>query len=191
MNVRETRLASLIAHVMILVSMFFLIPYPLQLIPTSVLHGLFLYMALTSLSGNEMFERLLLLITEQVRNQKMFPIYSCHFSKPTHRLITSARSRNEKFTCSPPANFFNWSSCAPSASLRTLSSKWSSRSSVSSSSLSGNHPKLTYLKFLLSRHTLIPRLIDYKYLDALDGRHWCFRRLPVPTLPPPVFQFNK
>lgn len=74
MNVRETRLASLIAHVMILVSMFFLIPYPLQLIPTSVLHGLFLYMALTSLSGNEMFERLLLLITEQV-------IYSIKFHK--------------------------------------------------------------------------------------------------------------
>uniref|UniRef100_A0A1I7XHB8 HCO3_cotransp domain-containing protein n=1 Tax=Heterorhabditis bacteriophora TaxID=37862 RepID=A0A1I7XHB8_HETBA len=65
MNVRETRLATLIAHVMILISTFYLIPYPLQLIPTSVLHGLFLYMALTSLSGNEMFERLLLLITEQ------------------------------------------------------------------------------------------------------------------------------
>lgn len=66
MNVRETRLATLIAHIMILISTFYLIPYPLQLIPTSVLHGLFLYMALTSLSGNEMFERLLLLITEQV-----------------------------------------------------------------------------------------------------------------------------
>ncbi|KAK6015502.1 hypothetical protein OSTOST_19073, partial [Ostertagia ostertagi] len=65
MNVRETRLATLIAHVMILFSTYYLIPYPLQLIPTSVLHGLFLYMALTSLSGNEMFERLLLLITEQ------------------------------------------------------------------------------------------------------------------------------
>ncbi|EJW74227.1 hypothetical protein WUBG_14868 [Wuchereria bancrofti] len=25
--------------------------------------------------------------------------------------------------------------------------------------------------FLPIRHTLIPRLIDYKYLDALDGRH--------------------
>lgn len=66
MNVRETRLASLIAHTLILISSVTLLPTPLQLIPTSVLHGLFLYMALTSLSGNEMFERLLLLITEQV-----------------------------------------------------------------------------------------------------------------------------
>jgi len=65
MNVRETRLATLIAHILILASTFFLLPY-LQLIPTSVLHGLFLYMAFTSLSGNEMVERLLLLITEQV-----------------------------------------------------------------------------------------------------------------------------
>ena len=40
MNVRETRLASLIAHVLILLSTFYLLPYPLQLIPTSVLHGL-------------------------------------------------------------------------------------------------------------------------------------------------------
>ncbi|EJW73860.1 hypothetical protein WUBG_15233 [Wuchereria bancrofti] len=66
MNVRETRLATLIAHLLILISTFTLLPYPLQWIPTSVLHGLFLYMALTSLAGNEMFERLLLLITEQV-----------------------------------------------------------------------------------------------------------------------------
>ncbi|VDK40486.1 unnamed protein product [Anisakis simplex] len=66
MNVRETRLATLIAHTLILISTYTLLPYPLRWIPTSVLHGLFLYMALTSLAGNEMFERLLLLITEQV-----------------------------------------------------------------------------------------------------------------------------
>uniref|UniRef100_A0A9J2PHI6 Bicarbonate transporter-like transmembrane domain-containing protein n=1 Tax=Ascaris lumbricoides TaxID=6252 RepID=A0A9J2PHI6_ASCLU len=65
MNVRETRLATLIAHILILISTYTLLPYPLRWIPTSVLHGLFLYMALTSLAGNEMFERLLLLITEQ------------------------------------------------------------------------------------------------------------------------------
>lgn len=65
MNVRETRLASLIAHILILASTFTLLPYPLRWIPTSVLHGLFLYMAFTSLAGNEMVERLLLLITEQ------------------------------------------------------------------------------------------------------------------------------
>jgi len=66
-NVRETRLASLIAHLLILASVFGLLPEPLKKIPTSVLHGLFLYMAATSVAGNEMFERMLLLITEQVR----------------------------------------------------------------------------------------------------------------------------
>lgn len=71
MNVRETRLATLIAHILILISCYTLLPYPLRWIPTSVLHGLFLYMALTSLAGNEMVERMLLLITEQVGESKL------------------------------------------------------------------------------------------------------------------------
>lgn len=65
-NVRETRLAALISHVLILLSAFFLIPNPLQLIPTSVLYGLFLYVAVTSLAGNSLFGRVLLLFTEEV-----------------------------------------------------------------------------------------------------------------------------
>jgi len=77
MNVRETRLATLIAHMLILASTFFLLPFPLQWIPTSVLHGLFLYMAFTSLTGNEMVERLLLLITEQVEENINSFIYNC------------------------------------------------------------------------------------------------------------------
>lgn len=56
----------MIAHFLLLLSSFTIVPFPLNYIPTSVLHGLFLYMAATSLTGNEMFERMLLLITEQV-----------------------------------------------------------------------------------------------------------------------------
>ncbi|XP_052792339.1 solute carrier family 4 member 11-like [Mya arenaria] len=37
----------------------------LAYIPTPVLYGLFLYIAVTALDGNQMFERVLLLITEQ------------------------------------------------------------------------------------------------------------------------------
>lgn len=74
-NVRETRLASLIAHILLLISVFVLLPWPLIEIPTSVLHGLFLYMAVTSLAGNEMFERMLLLITEQVGRNMLFIFY--------------------------------------------------------------------------------------------------------------------
>lgn len=61
---RETRLTSLFAHVLMGLSLL-LIPKPLGQIPTSVLDGLFLYMAVSSLEGNQLFERLLLLCTEQ------------------------------------------------------------------------------------------------------------------------------
>lgn len=64
-RVRETRLCALIAHIMIGLSLLML-PSPLQLIPTPVLYGLFLYVGYTSLDGNQLFERVVLLITEQV-----------------------------------------------------------------------------------------------------------------------------
>ncbi|PAV87728.1 hypothetical protein WR25_03764 [Diploscapter pachys] len=142
MNVRETRLASLIAHVLILLSTFYLLPYPLQLIPTSVLHGLFLYMALTSLSGNEMFERLLLLITEQ----SAYP--------PTHYIRKVPQRKVHLFTGCQLLQLiilcgFGFS---PYPFIEMI------------------FPVVCFL-FLPIRHTLIPRIIDYKYLDALDGRH--------------------
>lgn len=63
-RVRETRLTSIISHIMIGFSMFML-PFPLAYIPTAVLDGLFLYMAVTALNGNQMFERITLLFMEQ------------------------------------------------------------------------------------------------------------------------------
>ncbi|WKX97955.1 hypothetical protein Q1695_013564 [Nippostrongylus brasiliensis] len=142
MNVRETRLATLIAHVMILISMHYLIPYPLQLIPTSVLHGLFLYMALTSLSGNEMFERLLLLITEQ----QAYP--------PTHYIRKVPQRKVHLFTACQLLQLIIL--CAFGFSPYPF--------------IEMVFPIVCFF-FLPIRHTLIPRLIDYKYLDALDGRH--------------------
>lgn len=65
-HVRETRITPLISHIFIGLSLLML-PTPLQLIPPAVLSGLFLYLAVTALGGNQMFERVLLLITEQVR----------------------------------------------------------------------------------------------------------------------------
>lgn len=66
MKVRETRLSGLISNLLIALSLLML-PTPLTLIPTMVLDGLFLFMAITALDGNQMFERALLLITEQVK----------------------------------------------------------------------------------------------------------------------------
>lgn len=64
-KVRETRLTGIVSHILIGLSVF-LIPYPMAYIPTAVLNGLFLYMAITSLNGNQMFERITLLFMEQV-----------------------------------------------------------------------------------------------------------------------------
>lgn len=77
-KVRETRLTGIMSHIFIGLSLF-LLPYPLAYIPTAVLDGLFLYMAVTALNGNQMFERITLLFMEQVI-YKMFLFFLC-FSK--------------------------------------------------------------------------------------------------------------
>lgn len=66
MNVRETRLTTLGASILVGFSLLML-PFPLQWIPKPVLYGLFLYIALTSIDANQLFERLVLLLKDQVR----------------------------------------------------------------------------------------------------------------------------
>ncbi|NXG27472.1 S4A11 protein, partial [Dromaius novaehollandiae] len=63
-SVKETRLTSLVANFLVGLS-FLLLPFPLQWIPKPVLYGLFLYIALTSIDGNQLFERVALLLKEQ------------------------------------------------------------------------------------------------------------------------------
>ncbi|NXB85590.1 S4A11 protein, partial [Vidua chalybeata] len=63
-SVKETRLTSLIANFLVGLSLL-LLPFPLQWIPKPVLFGLFLYIALTSIDGNQLFERVALLLKEQ------------------------------------------------------------------------------------------------------------------------------
>ncbi|XP_052776560.1 solute carrier family 4 member 11-like isoform X2 [Mya arenaria] len=63
-RVRETRLTGIVSHVMIGLSML-LLPRPLSYIPAPVLDGLFLYVALTALFGNQLFDRICLFFTEQ------------------------------------------------------------------------------------------------------------------------------
>ena len=52
------------SHVLIGLSLLFI--DQLQLIPRPVLDGLFLYLAVTALHCNQLFERIMLLVTEQV-----------------------------------------------------------------------------------------------------------------------------
>uniref|UniRef100_A0A670YT51 Solute carrier family 4 member 11 n=1 Tax=Pseudonaja textilis TaxID=8673 RepID=A0A670YT51_PSETE len=63
-SVKETRLTTLVANSLVGLSLL-LLPFPLQLIPKPVLYGLFLYIALTSIDGNQLFERVALLLKEQ------------------------------------------------------------------------------------------------------------------------------
>ncbi len=63
-KVRETRLTVLLSHIFIGMSLF--MRDILKQIPMPVLDGLFLYLALTSLDGNQFFERVTLFFTEQV-----------------------------------------------------------------------------------------------------------------------------
>lgn len=65
--VRENRLSALVIHVLIAGSLFLLDYF--AYIPMPVLFGLFLYMGLASLGGNQFFERLTLWITDP----KLYP----------------------------------------------------------------------------------------------------------------------
>ncbi|XP_063675729.1 solute carrier family 4 member 11-like isoform X2 [Bolinopsis microptera] len=62
--VRETRLTTLVAHIFIGASVL-MIPYPLNLIPIPVLYGLFVFLAVTSLGELQIWERFVLIFTEQ------------------------------------------------------------------------------------------------------------------------------
>ncbi|XP_070540648.1 solute carrier family 4 member 11-like [Ptychodera flava] len=62
--VHETRLTTIIAHALMGVSILML-PLPMQYIPKAVLDGIYIFVSLRSLIGNQFFERLLLIITEQ------------------------------------------------------------------------------------------------------------------------------
>ena len=61
---KETRLTSLGASILVGFSLL-LLPFPLQWIPKPVLYGLFLYLALTSIDGNQLFQRMVLLLKDQ------------------------------------------------------------------------------------------------------------------------------
>ncbi|KAL8612683.1 hypothetical protein ACOMHN_025334 [Nucella lapillus] len=138
-HVRETRLTGVVSHVMIGLSMF-LLPQPLSYIPRAVLNGLFLYVAITALDGNQFFERVLLLITEQAA----YP--------PNHYIRRVPQRKIHTFTFIQLLQLlvlcvFGFS---PIPYMKMI------------------FPLL--LMFLMPiRHKLVPRVIDQKFLRALDG----------------------
>ncbi|XP_064477562.1 solute carrier family 4 member 11-like isoform X2 [Ornithodoros turicata] len=140
-RVRETRLTGVISHLLIGFSVF-LLPYPLAYIPTAVLDGLFLYMAITSLNGNQMFERITLLFMEQAA----YP--------PNHYIRRCPQRKIHVFTICQVVQllvmcFFGF---APWPYVKMV------------------FPVIIFLLLPL-RHKVVTLFIDQKYLEALDGEH--------------------
>lgn len=138
-RVRETRLTGIISHIMIGLSML-LLPYPLSYIPAPVLDGLFLYVAFTALYGNQMFDRILLFFTEQ----SAYP--------PNHYIRRVPQRKVHVFTVIQLLQLlvlcvFGFS---PIPYMKMV------------------FPVL--IMFLMPiRHKLVPKVIEPKYLKALDG----------------------
>ncbi|XP_073505449.1 solute carrier family 4 member 11 isoform X6 [Phyllobates terribilis] len=139
--VKETRLTSLVANLLVGLSIF-LLPLPLQWIPQPVLYGLFLYIALTSIDGSQLFERVALLLKEQTA----YP--------PTHYIRRVPQRKIHYFT-----------------GLQVLQLLILCGFGMS---------PLTYMKMIFPlimigmipiRYNLLPKIIESKYLDAMDAEH--------------------
>uniref|UniRef100_A0A3Q3VS18 Bicarbonate transporter-like transmembrane domain-containing protein n=1 Tax=Mola mola TaxID=94237 RepID=A0A3Q3VS18_MOLML len=140
-SVKETRLTALTANILIGLSAFML-PIPLQWIPKPVLYGLFLYIAATSLDGNQMVDRMCLLFKEQTA----YP--------PTH-YVRRVPQRN--------VHYFTGVQMVQLVILCAF----------------GMYP-LPYMKMVFPllmillvpvRTSLLPKIIDAKYLDIMDAQH--------------------
>ncbi|XP_071952176.1 solute carrier family 4 member 11-like [Antedon mediterranea] len=140
-RVRETRVTSLFSHILIGLSLF-MIPDPLQYIPKPVLYGLFLYVAYTALDGNQLFERMKLLITEQAA----YP--------PNHYVRRVPQRKMHTFTFFQLIQLIILCSFgfAPYPYLKMVF-------------------PILILILLPIRHKLLPKIIEPKFIAALDRSH--------------------
>merc|ERR1719186_2210603 len=137
-HVRETRLTNIFSNVAIGFSMLFL-PYILPFVPKAVLDGLFLYMAVTLLYGNQMFERVTLFLTEQAA----YP--------PNHYVKRVPQRKMHIFTCCQIVQL---------AILCVFGfTPWPYSKMIF---------PIVILMFLPVRRLLLPKIIENKYLEAMD-----------------------
>ncbi|ERE69795.1 sodium bicarbonate transporter-like protein 11 [Cricetulus griseus] len=140
-NVKETRLTALGASVLVGLSLL-LLPCPLQWIPKPVLYGLFLYIALTSLDGNQLFSRVALLLKEQTS----YP--------PTHYIRRVPQRKIHYFT-----------------GLQILQLLLLCAFGMSSLPYMKMVFPLIMIAMIPIRYNLLPRIIEAKYLDVMDAEH--------------------
>jgi len=136
--VRETRLTNIFSNILIGITMLFL-QYILPYIPKAVLDGLFLYMAVTALYGNQMFERVTLLVTEQAA----YP--------PNHYIKRVPQRKMHTFTACQLVNLlvlcvFGFT---PWPYIKMIF-------------------PVVLACFLPIRHKVLPLLVERKYLEAID-----------------------
>ncbi|XP_045384932.1 solute carrier family 4 member 11 isoform X3 [Lemur catta] len=140
-NVKETRLTSLGASILVGLSLL-LLPTPLQWIPKPVLYGLFLYIALTSLDDNQLFQRVALLLKEQTS----YP--------PTHYVRRVPQRKIHYFT-----------------GLQVLQLLLLCAFGMSSLPYMKMIFPLIMIAMIPIRYLLLPRIIEAKYLDVMDAEH--------------------
>ncbi|RXM33418.1 Sodium bicarbonate transporter-like protein 11 [Acipenser ruthenus] len=140
-SVKETRLTSLAANILLGVSVF-LLPVPLQWIPKPVLYGLFLYIALTSIDGNQLCDRMALLLKEQTS----YP--------PTHYIRKVPQRKIHYFTGLQMLQLLVL--CAfgmyPLPYMKMIF-------------------PLIMITLIPVRNYLLPKIIEAKYLDTMDAQH--------------------
>lgn len=138
-KVRETRLATLIAHILILLTIIF-IPKIFSLIPVAVLNGLFLYCAVASLRGNSFYERIILFFTDPTKFPSIHYIRKC----PTKQMHTFTFIQLIQLTVLVFIGYAPW------AYLRMTF-------------------PLFIAALIPIRHILIPKLVGDKFATALDS----------------------
>ncbi|XP_043825569.1 sodium bicarbonate transporter-like protein 11 isoform X2 [Dromiciops gliroides] len=140
-SVKETRLTSLGASILVGLSLL-LLPFPLQSIPKAVLYGLFLYIALTSLDNSQLCERIALLLKEQTA----YP--------PTHYIRRVPQRKIHYFT-----------------GLQVVQLLLLCAFGMSSLPYMKMIFPLIMIAMIPIRYILLPRIIEAKYLDAMDAEH--------------------
>uniref|UniRef100_A0A667ZAY0 Solute carrier family 4 member 11 n=1 Tax=Myripristis murdjan TaxID=586833 RepID=A0A667ZAY0_9TELE len=140
-QVKETRLTSLAANIFIGVSVL-LLPLPLQWIPKPVLYGLFLYIALTSIDGNQMCDRMALLLKEQTS----YP--------PTHYIRKVPQRKIHYFTFLQMMQLLVLCTFGmyPIPYMKMIF-------------------PLFMILLIPIRNNVLPRIIEAKYLDIMDAQH--------------------
>ncbi|KAM9058505.1 solute carrier family 4 member 11 isoform 3-T3 [Megaptera novaeangliae] len=140
-SVKETRLTTLGASILVGFSLL-LLPFPLQWIPKPVLYGLFLYIALTSIDGNQLFARMVLLL----KDQTSYP--------PTHYIRRVPQRKIHYFT-----------------GLQVLQLLLLCAFGMSTLPYMKMIFPLIMIAMIPIRYNLLPQIIEAKYLDAMDAEH--------------------